>query len=377
MYDAIIVGARCAGSPLAMLLAREGFKVLLVDRGTFPSDIMSTHYIQPQGVQLLREWGLLDSVLATGCPPLPELARVIAGQETPEDFRETIGPQHFAVCPRRTVLDKVLVDAAVGAGAELREGVTVHDVIRDAAGVVTGVSGRDASGAAFSEAARITVGADGLHSRIARLVGPEEYSRVESLGFGYYSYFSNVPVTRAEFHLRPGTGAAFVFPTNDGKVCLAGMRRESYFDEFRRDIDGAFVAFMNEMGAGLGDLVQAAQRDERWQGAADLPHYFRKPYGPGWALAGDAGLHLDPTLGRGIWKAFSEVSLLAPRLVEGLAGRRPMEEALSQFHLERDEAWIGETRNNLMVAAMIAGVAPPEVHTWQELHRSPEATAAE
>src|SRR5215472_7507032 len=109
MYDAIVVGARCAGSPTAMLLARQGYRVLLVDKATFPSDSMSTHFIRLPGIARLMRWGLLDKVLASGCPPITNLARVfgpfaLAGMAPPIEGADAI------YAPRRTVLDKILVD---------------------------------------------------------------------------------------------------------------------------------------------------------------------------------------------------------------------------------------------------------------------------
>ena len=119
-YDAIVVGARVAGSPTAMLLARKGYKILLVDRATFPSDTVSSHIIHPPGVAALARWGLLDRLTKTGCPPIgtymfdfgPVTVSGAPGtKESP-----------VAYCPRRTVLDKLLLDAAAEAGAEVREG---------------------------------------------------------------------------------------------------------------------------------------------------------------------------------------------------------------------------------------------------------------
>ena len=144
MYDAIVVGARCAGSPTAMLLARRGYRVLLVDRATFPSDTLSTHFLHLSGTALLEQWGLLDTVRASGCPTLRELVFDIGSLRL-------VGPPQPAgevdemFCCRRTVLDQILVDAAVEAGAELRQGFTVDQLIEED-GRVVGISGREAGG---------------------------------------------------------------------------------------------------------------------------------------------------------------------------------------------------------------------------------------
>ena len=167
MYDVIVVGARAAGSPLAMLLARKGFKVLLVDRASFPSDTLSTHQVQLKGVAALQRWGLLQKVLDSNCPPVGNLdfrqgPYVIRGQYFPLDGLD------YILCPRRTVLDKILVDAAVEAGAELRQDLIVEDLVIDS-GQVTGIRGRMKSGnASVTESARLVVGADGKHSLVAR-----------------------------------------------------------------------------------------------------------------------------------------------------------------------------------------------------------------
>ncbi len=129
-YDAIIVGARCAGSPTAMLLARKGYRVLLLDKATFPSDTMSTHHIHPPGVAALERWGLLERLEATGCPPV-ETYSFDFGPLTISGSPRPIDGVARGYCPRRTVLDRLLVDAAVEAGAELREGFTVDEILAD------------------------------------------------------------------------------------------------------------------------------------------------------------------------------------------------------------------------------------------------------
>jgi len=159
-YDAIVVGARCAGSPSAMLLARKGYKVLLVDKATFPSDTISTHLIHPPGVAALKRWGLLNRLVATGCPPIHTYAFdfgpfTITGSPGTDEAPVSYGP-------RRTVLDKLLVDAAAEAGAEIREGFSVSEILFED-GRVVGIRGRDGQGAEVTEKARIVTGADTQH----------------------------------------------------------------------------------------------------------------------------------------------------------------------------------------------------------------------
>src|SRR3989440_8742570 len=171
-YDAIVVGARCAGSPTAMLLARKGYRVLVVDRATFPSDTLSTHVLHPPGAAALNRWDLLDQLTATGCPPIGTYAFdfgpfTIAGAPGTDD-------SPVAYCPRRTVLDKLLVDAASGAGAEVREEFAVEDVVIEDDRVV-GIRGHGKDGQTVTERANVVVGADGRFSKVAASVGPEQY----------------------------------------------------------------------------------------------------------------------------------------------------------------------------------------------------------
>src|SRR5262249_45457548 len=195
-YDAIIVGARCAGSPTAMLLAREGYRVLLVDRAGFPSDTLSTHLIHAPGVAALRRWGLLDQLTATDCPPIDTFSfdfgpLTIRGTPEPADGNT------IAYAPRRTVLDKILVDAADQAGAEVREHFTVEDlVIED--GAVVGVRGHANGGASVVERARVVIGADGRNSRVARAVGAQQYDEKPMLQWSYYTYWSGLPMDGME-----------------------------------------------------------------------------------------------------------------------------------------------------------------------------------
>ncbi len=190
-YDVIVVGARCAGSPTAMLLAREGHRVLLVDKATFPSDTMSTHLVHPPGIAALKHWGLLDELVASGCPPVSTYSfdfgpLTITGSPRPIDGVA------LAYCPRRTVLDKLLVDAAAEAGVDVREGFTVDEILT-ADGRVEGIRGHEAGGPRVTERARVVVGADGRHSLVAKAVQPESYNERRSHMAMYYAYWSGLP----------------------------------------------------------------------------------------------------------------------------------------------------------------------------------------
>lgn len=336
MYDAIVVGARCAGSPTAMLLARQGHKVLLVDRSSFPSDIMSTHFVHVPGVIRLRNWGLLDQVWAAGTPAIEQVTVYVDGQPfTPPRPPESEGMPP-AACPRRTVLDKILVDGAVEAGAELRENFSVRELVWDGDTVV-GVRGRTKDGHDVEERGRIVIGADGLHSFVARQVKPQEYDTVPSLTFAYYAYYTGIDLEGAEMHpMGEGEGGVLVFPTNDGTaVVAAGGPVDGFFD-FRKDIEGNFYKLLART-TNLGERIDPAKRVERFMGTNDQPNYFRKPYGPGWALVGDAGYHRDFITGLGINDAFRDAELLAHAIDEGFSGSRPLDDAMAAYEQRRNE----------------------------------------
>ena len=329
MYDAIIVGARCAGSPTAMLLARKGYKVLMVDKAGFPSDTMSGHYIHQRGVACLERWGLREAVAATNCPPLNTI-RFDVGPFALEGRLAPVEGVAEAYCCRRYLLDQVLVDAAVAAGAELREHVSVQDLVWDN-GRVTGV--RTANGV---ETARIVIGADGAHSLVARLVGAPVYDAYEPLSAGYYTYWTGIE-TDGKVHLLPRGDRFLGFaPTNDGKTMAFVQGPAAQFHEMRSDIEGQYLAAMNRDPWATEQMARAT-RVERFTGTADLPNFFRKPYGPGWALVGDAGYHKDPITAQGITDAFVCSEMLAEAIDAGFSGRRGLEAGLAAYEAARNE----------------------------------------
>src|SRR5262245_52682164 len=190
-YDVIILGARCAGSPTAMLLARKGYRVLVVDRARFPSDTVSTHVVQPLAAAALARWGLLDRLTATGCPPVGTFAFDFGPVQITGAPGTEAAP--FAYCPRRTVLGELLVDAAAEAGTEIREGFTVDRLIVED-GRVAGVEGRGEDGRRAAERAAVVVGADGRHSLVAETVRPGEYHQRPALECCYYTYYRGLPM---------------------------------------------------------------------------------------------------------------------------------------------------------------------------------------
>ena len=331
-YDVIVVGARCAGAPTAMLLAKAGHRVLVADRATFPSDTISTHLVHPPGVAALRRWGLLDRVTASGCPPIHTYAFdfgpfTISGSpgtdETP-----------VAYCPRRTVLDKVLVDAAAAAGAEVRDGFTVTDVVFSD-GVVTGIRGHGRDGRTVTEHARVVVGADGLHSLVARAVRADQYRDTPRLQSSYYAYFSGLPMNgRYEVHIRPERGFG-VMPTNDDLTVVIAGWPIAEFEANRRDVEGNWLKTL-DLVPSFAERIRAAHRETRFVGAA-VPNYLRKPFGPGWALVGDAGYNKDFITAQGISDAFRDAELCTAALHEAFSGTSPVEVAMARYHSMRDQ----------------------------------------
>jgi flavin-dependent dehydrogenase len=331
-YDAVVVGARCAGSPTAMLLARKGYRVLVVDKATFPSDTVSTHMIHPPGIAALRRWGVLDAMLATGVPPVDTYAFdfgpfTLAGapgtDETP-----------LAYAPRRTRIDKVLVDAAVEAGAEVREGFTVDEILVED-GRVTGIRGHGRGGQPVTEHARVVVGADGFRSVVAEAVEAERYHEKPKLLCGYYTYWSGLPMSgRFETYIRPGRGIA-AWPTNDGVTLVVAGWPYAEFEANRSDVEGNYLKTIATVPE-LAERIDAATREERFAGMA-VPNFFRKPYGPGWALVGDAGYNKDFITAMGMQDAFRDAELCAVAIDEALSGARPYGEAMADYQSTRDE----------------------------------------
>lgn len=330
-YDAIVIGARCAGSPTAMLLARKGYRVLVVDRATFPSDTLSTHLLHPPGAGALQRWGLLDRLAATGCPPIGTYAFdfgpfTIAGAPGTED-------SPVAYCPRRTVLDQLLVDAASEAGAELREEFTVEDVVIDD-GRVAGIRGHGKGGDTVTELADVVVGADGRYSLLAKAVGAELYNERPQILCGYYAYWSNLPVDSTfAVYARPGRGWA-VAPTHDGLTLVVAGWPYGEHDANKDDVEGNYLQ-MFDMAPEFADRISGATRESRFAGTA-VANYFRKPYGPGWALVGDAGYNKDFITAQGISDAFRDAELCATALDEAFSGTRSFDTAMEHYQVTRD-----------------------------------------
>jgi flavin-dependent dehydrogenase len=334
-HDVVVVGARCAGAATAMLLAAAGHDVALVDRCEFPSDTLSTHAIARSGVVQLNRWQLLHDVLDTGAPPIREVAFHVGEASITREIKDRFGVD-MMVAPRRHVLDTLLVDAAVAAGARLMTGVTVDGVHRDDDGRVTGVRARTDRGRA-DISARFVVGADGRNSRIARSVGAPFTEVRGSDGAAHYAYFAG-DWTAMEYFVGDNSFAG-IFPTNDSQACVWVCTPADTAHRLRKDnsIDAAFDAMVQATSPALAEQIRSVTRASPTRGMIGFPNHLRHPVGPGWALAGDAGYHRDAITGHGISDAFRDAELLAAALDPVLRREADEATALSDYHAGRDE----------------------------------------
>ncbi|MGW7298240.1 NAD(P)/FAD-dependent oxidoreductase [Streptomyces sp. NPDC054829] len=349
-YDAVIVGARCAGAPTAMLLARKGYRVLLADRAELPSDTVSTHMIHPPGVAALTRWGLLDRVRATGCPPITTYSFdfgpfTLTGSPRPYDGTGA------GYAPRRRVLDAILVEAAAEAGAEVRDRFNVDEVLTED-GTVVGVRGHGKDGARSVERARVVIGADGRGSHVARAVGARTYREKPRLAYAYYSYWADLPLTGFETCARPDRGWGTI-PTNDGLTVVIVGWPYAEARAYRADVEANFLATL-DLVPEFAERVRSARRAEPFLGGA-VPNFFRVPHGPGWVLVGDAGYTKDPITAQGISDAFRDAEACADALDDVFTGRRSFADALSAFQEARD-AHVSEMYE---FTTQLATLAPP------------------
>lgn len=358
-YDVIVVGARCAGSPTAMLLARMGYRVLVVDRASFPSDTLSTHILHPLGAEALARWKLLDRLTATGCPPI-DTYTFDFGPFTLAGAPGTAAAP-LAYCPRRTVLDKLLVDAAAEAGAEVREGFAVDALIMED-GRVAGIKGHTRHGDSITERAEVVVGADGRHSFVAEALNAPRYDEKPALLVAYYSYWSGLPMEgRFEQYIRARRGFAAA-PTHDGLTMIIVAWPQAEFETCKQDIEGNYLKTL-AMAPAFAERLSGAKREARFSGTA-VRNYFRKPYGRGWALVGDAGYNRDFITGQGIMDAFHDAELCAAALDKAFGGQQPFEAAMGAYQQKRD----ARVKAMYDFTCMLATLEPPPPELQRLLH---------
>lgn len=330
-FDVLIVGARCAGSPLATLLARRGLDVCLVDRDGFPSDTPSTHGIQPVGIEILGRLGVLDRIREVS-PPMTSGFLAFDEHRVSVDAAAIVGTPMFSV--RRVTLDAILMEAAREAGATVRERTAVNGLA---------VSGGRVVGVETTKGplrAQLVIGADGARSTIARLAEAEEYHRTSARRIFLWSYYDGVDPGERRIWLGGIGGDAFLASPTDAGLFLAAFvtplhrRDEARADRTRVYEEG--VTRWPELEETLAPARRAApvQMMSNWHG------FFRRSAGPGWALVGDAGHFKDPTAGQGIADALRQVEALAPAIECSLSASEPDDAPLYEWWAWRDrDAW--------------------------------------
>jgi flavin-dependent dehydrogenase len=338
-YDAVVVGARCAGAATALLMARTGMRVLLVDRVPPTRDTLSTHALMRAGVLQLDRWGLLERLAAAGTPPVVGTTFHYADRSDPVELAQPL------YAPRRTVLDAMLVEAAREAGVECRFGIDVTGVLRDDGGRVTGVTGRARGAQNLAVRTALTVGADGLRSTVARLVGARTTHRGRAASALVYGYWPAPGADRYEWFYRPGATAG-VIPTNDGEVCVwVGLPPARFLAERADGLDALFARTLRAAAPEVLDLIAPDARTGPLRGFPGAPGHLRQAFGPGWALVGDAGYFKDPLTAHGITDALRDAELLARAAATGDA------QAMAGYERTRDVL----ARPLLAVAESIVG----------------------
>src|SRR6516162_7997928 len=347
-YDVIVVGARVAGAATAMLLARQGLRVLAVDRVSFPSDTISSHQLQVPGAALLQRWGLLGKLAAAGTPPARQVRFDAGGGIVMNGQFPAYEGVDALSSPRRTLLDTISVEAAREAGAEVRENFRVTQ-LTGSGSRLTGIRGGARGHPEVTETASLVIGADGKRSLVAGAVGARRYRERPVRSFASYSYWAGVPVCGGELYQRPRRAVA-VFPTNDDLTMVYVAAPVTEFAAARADLEGHYLRSLDLCGD-LGERVRGGRRAERLRTTPDQPNTFRRSHGPGWALAGDAGVVMDSVSAQGMTNALRDADCLSAAVVSGLGGSRPLAAALDDHQVRRDRAIRGMYDFTLGLAA--------------------------
>jgi 2-polyprenyl-6-methoxyphenol hydroxylase-like FAD-dependent oxidoreductase len=308
-WDVVVVGGRVAGASTALLLARAGLRVLCLERTRHGSDTLSTHALMRAGTLQLRRWGLLDAIVAAGTPPVRRTVFHYGEDAVPVAIRPSPGVDAL-YAPRRTLIDAVLADAAVDAGAVLRFGTAVTGLLRDGAGRVVGVTVRDPDGAVRTERADLVVGADGRRSFVADAVAAAVEVSGSASSVFLYGYWDGLAVDAYEWFYRPGATAGAV-PTNDGRTCVFVGATPARTAALVRagGVGNAFARLAAD--SGIEDRLRGGRRFGSLRHVRGQPGHIRRSWGRGWALVGDAGYWKDPLSTHGMTDALRDAELLA------------------------------------------------------------------
>lgn len=344
-YDVVIVGARCAGAATALLLARRGLRVLVFDRDHRGADTLSTLAMMRAGVLQLHRWGLLDEIRKSGAQAIRSTSFVYGDETITLPIKDKDGVDAL-YAPRRTVLDALLADAAQAAGAEVRYGPRLADLLRDASGRVTGVLLEERAGATEQIPARIVIGADGMRSTVARMVGAAPYRQGRRVCGVVYTFWRGLENHGNRWYYRPGTSVGAI-PTHHGETLVfAATPPERFHAELQGNMEAGYRSVLAECAPDFAEEVSGGTRSERFRGFPGLPGYMRQSHGPGWALVGDAGYFKDPITAHGISDALRDAELVARAVAQGT------EQALAGYQKTRDEL----SRDLFDITEAIAGL---------------------
>jgi menaquinone-9 beta-reductase len=376
-YDAVVIGARCAGAFTGMLLARQGLRVLVADSDRYGTDTLSTHALMRGAVLQLQHWGLLDRLIAAGTPAVKKTSFYYGDEEIEVQIKPAHGIDAL-YAPRRTVLDPLLADAASSGGAELAYQARLVDLIRSPEqGRVCGVVLQDASGRRHELGAKIVIGADGLRSTVARLAGAETVERGRHSAATIFAYWSGLAVEGYHWHFGPRVAAGAIPTNGDSTIVFVAVTDARFREEIASDASTAYGRLLEECAPGLAKAVARGQRESNFRRFSGVSGFLRRCWGPGWALVGDAGYFRDPLIAHGITDAFRDAELLSMAVGEG------SEEALAEYQATRDALSLDLFRISDEIASfdwtleelkekhlLMSKAMNREVEALVELHRS-------